>query len=69
MKKEQKVINDLSDLIFDNLDKIYKVCEMSAKEFNSKSVPLTLLKACINETKKGFKIGIKKKPKNVNKKA
>lgn len=68
MKKEEKVINDLTektisdftDLIFGNLDKIYEVCETSAKGFDSKSIPLTLLKTCINETKKGFKIGIKK---------
>lgn len=60
MNKEEKVIKNLKELYFKNLDAIYKVCKDSAKEFNSKSIPLELLDTCIKEVKKGFNIGIKK---------
>ena len=58
-EKELKAINDLKNLFFSQLDAIYEVCENSAKQFESKSIPLSLLKLCIDKTKKGFNKGLK----------
>ena len=60
MTKEEKIVKQLKELYFTNLDAIYNVCESSAKDFNSKSIPLELLERCIKEVKKGFDIGVKK---------
>lgn len=59
--ENKKEIARMQDMVFGILDQIYIVCEKSAKEFDSKSVPLSLLKYCIEETKKGLTRGIKKK--------
>jgi len=59
MTKEEKAIYDLKDLFFKQLDAIYDVCENSAKQFESKSIPLNLLKICIDKTKTGFNKGLK----------
>ena len=58
-KKEKEAVKKLSEAFTKSLDQIYKVCETSAKEFNSKSVPLSLIKLCIDEVKKNFAKGLK----------
>ena len=58
-RKEKAAINKLSKAFADSLDQIYKVCETSAKEFDSKSVPLSLLKLSIDTVKANFSKGLK----------
>ena len=60
MNKEQKqAVKKLSEAFMNSLDQIYSVCETSAKEFDSKSIPLSMVKLCIDEVKKNFKKGLK----------
>ena len=59
--KQKKAAKALQDLFFTQLDKIYETCETGAAQFGAKSVPLSYLKLCIDETKKGFEAGFKKK--------
>lgn len=62
-KKEQKTIDDLIAMYFNNLDNIYNACETTAKNYNSQSIPLNFLKQTIKIVKDGILKGLNQQTK------
>ena len=57
--KQNKEAEKIVQMFFTQLDNIYKACESSAKAYDSKHIPLSILKIVINVTKEGMKEGMK----------
>jgi len=59
-RAECNAVRDLKIMFFNQLDAIYKACEITAKEFGKDEIPLKYLKHCIRITKRGYNKGLKK---------